>query len=113
MVIDGASPFVGAGEHRLELSLDMRVYRLLAIKKAAYRVAERCTVVLGSTEFDRLAVTLCFRPGTGEKAVQEAIRRFHQELLDEELRAVIHEETDALRALILAHTFSRTDLVER
>lgn len=97
----------------LETNVDTRLYRVLAVKKAAYRVAERCTIVLGSPQGDRLPITFSFRSNTSEQAAEEAVRLFHQELLDEELRAVIHEETDALRALILAHTFSRTDLVER
>jgi His-Xaa-Ser system protein HxsD len=93
--------------------LDTRLYRIPAVKKAAYRVAERCTIILGSPEGDTLPITFSFLPNTSEHAAEEAVRLFHQELLDEELRAMIHEETDALRALILAHTFSRTDLVER
>ena len=97
----------------LEVNVDTRLYRVLAVKKAAYRVAEKCTIVLGSPEGHLLPLTFSFRPNTGEQAAKEAFRLFHQELLDEELRAAIHEETDALRALILAHTFSRTDLVER
>jgi hypothetical protein len=44
--------------------------------------------------------------------MEEAVRFFHQELLDEDLRVTIHEETDSIRALILAHTFSRTNLIE-
>ncbi len=96
-----------------ETTLDTRLYRLVAVKKAAYRMAERCTIVLGSPNGDDVPITFSFPPNTSENAAEEAIRLFHQELLDEELRATIHEETDALRALILAHTFSRTDLVER
>lgn len=99
--------------HTLQTHLDTRLYRLLAVQKAAYRVAEKCTVVLGSPDGDRLPLTFSFRPQTSEDAAEEAVRIFHQELLDEELRAVIHEETDSLRALILAHTFSRTDLIAR
>lgn len=97
----------------LRIDVDTRLYRVVAIKKAAYRVAEKCTVVLGSPEGDQLPLTFSFRPGASESAAEEAVRLFHQELLDEELRAVIHEETDALRSLILAHTFSRTDLIAR
>jgi His-Xaa-Ser system protein HxsD len=97
----------------LETHVDTRQYRTLCVQKAAYRLAEKCTVVLGSSEGDLLPLAFWFRLGTSEDAAEEAVRLFHQELLDEELRAVIHEETNALRALILAHTFSRTDLIER
>jgi len=97
----------------LQTHVDTRIYRVPVVQKAAYRVAEKCTVALGSPEGDQLPLTFSFRPGASEAAAQEAVRLFHQELLDEELRAVIHDETDALRALILAHTFSRTDLIAR
>jgi His-Xaa-Ser system protein HxsD len=98
--------------HTRETSVDLRLYRVIAIKKAAYRVAGTCTVLLGSPEGDQLPLTFSFRRDTSDSAAEEAIRLFHQELLDEELRATIHEETDSLRALILAHTFSRTNLIE-
>jgi His-Xaa-Ser system protein HxsD len=96
----------------LETNIDMRLYRVIAVKKAAYRVAHTCTVILGTPEGDQLPLKFSFRPGTSDSAAQEAVRLFHQELLDEELRATIHGETDSLRALILAHTFSRTNLIE-
>ena len=66
----------------LETSLDTRLYRIVAVKKAAYRVAERCTITLGSPEGDLLPLTFSFPPSTSEQAVEEAVRLFHQELLD-------------------------------
>jgi His-Xaa-Ser system protein HxsD len=99
--------------HNVQIRVDTRQYRTLSVQRAAYRVAEKCTVVLGSPEGELLPLTFAFRPGTGEDAAEETVRLFHQELLDAELRAVIHDETAPLRALILAHTFSRTDLLDR
>lgn len=93
--------------------VDLRVYRLTAVKKAAYRLAARCTVVFGAVEADALPVTFLFSPGTGEPTALETYRAFFQELLDQELREQIAEETAPLRALILAHAFSKTDLIRR
>jgi His-Xaa-Ser system protein HxsD len=90
--------------------LDLRVYSLTAVKKAAYRGAARCTVVIGSPDGDRLPVRFAFRPGTSASAAQEAVRRFHEDLVDEDLRERLNAETAPLRGLILAHAFSRTDL---
>lgn len=98
--------------HPLTMNIDTRVYRVAAVKKAAYRVAHKCTIALGSPSHELLPLSFTFRPGTTEVAADEAVRLFHQELLDEELRETIHEETDALRALILAQAFSRTSLIE-
>lgn len=93
--------------------LDLRVYRLSAIKKAAYRVAAQCTVVLGAEEEGRQHVSFLMKPGSADHALLEAARAFFQELLDQELREQIAEETAPVRTLILAHAFSRTDLIRR
>ena len=91
--------------------LDLRSYRLAAIKKAAYRIADRCTAALGSPTDERLPLTLTFKAGTSETAAKECVRLFLEELLDQELRAEIAAETEPLRVLILAHAFSKTDLI--
>ena len=93
--------------------VDLRSYRLVAVKKAAYVVADRCTAILGTPEGDCLPITFRFKPGTAEVAALEAVRRFFQEALDQELREAVSAETAPLRALILAQAFSRTDLVRR
>lgn len=98
---------------RIELRLDLRVYRLTAVQKSAYRFAERCTAMLGALDGDVLPVSLLFRPGTVEREAHEVARGFYQELLDQELREKIGEETQPLRAFILAHAFSKTDLIQR
>jgi His-Xaa-Ser system protein HxsD len=93
--------------------LDLRVYSPTAVKKAAYRSAARCTVVIGSPDGDRLPVRFVFRPGTAASAAHEAVCRFHEDLVDEDLRERLNAETAPLRGLILAHAFSRTDLIQR
>lgn len=94
------------------LDIDTRVYRICAVKKAAYRVAHKCTIALGAPDGDTLPLSVSFRPGTTDEAVDRALQLFHRQLLDEELRATIHAETDALRALILAQAYSRANLIE-
>lgn len=97
----------------IALDLDLRSYRLAAIKKAAYRFADRFTAVLGAADGDALRVTLQFRPAIAAAAANEAVRAFYQELLDQELREHIADETNAVRTLILAHAFSQVDLIRR
>jgi His-Xaa-Ser system protein HxsD len=100
-----------AGE--IALVLDLRSYRLTAIKKATYRFADRFTAVLGSPEQDRLPVSLRFRTNISPATAREATCAFFQELLDQELREQIAEETNPIRTLILAHAFSNADLIKR
>lgn len=96
---------------RIDLVLDIRTYRLRAIKKAAYRLANRFTAELGSPSGDLLPVSLILPTGVGPAAADEAARSFLRELLDQELREEVAEETRPIRALILAQAFSRTDLI--
>lgn len=100
-------------EGRIRLTLDLRVYRLSAVQKASYRLAERFTAALGTPEGHLLSVSCLFRPETGEAEALESVRCYFQELLDQELREQIGEETRPVRALILAQAFSRTDLIRR
>ena len=97
----------------IELVLDLRAYGLAAIKKTAYRFADRCTVVLGAQTGENMAVELRFKPTTTEGAAHETTRLFYQDLLDQELREQIVMETAPVRALILAHAFSKADLIKR
>lgn len=97
----------------VQATLDLRIYRLVAVQKAAYRFAERCTAILGVPEDNRLPVRFAFRTGVAEQEALEAVRLFFQELLDQELREQIGEETRAVRALIIAQAFSRTDLIRQ
>ncbi|MFP2923841.1 His-Xaa-Ser system protein HxsD [Pyxidicoccus sp. 3LG] len=97
----------------VQTTLDLRIYGLSAVQKAAYRFAERCTAMLGAPDESRLPVSLVFRSGVAEQEALEVVRLFFQELLDQELRERIGEETRAVRALILAQAFSRTDLIRQ
>jgi His-Xaa-Ser system protein HxsD len=97
----------------ISVDLDLRVYRLTAIKKAAYRFADRFTAVIGTAVQDQLPVSLYFKPSTSAPIAREVTRQFFQELLDQELREQIAEETNAVRTLILAHAFSHADIIKR
>lgn len=92
-------------------TLDLTVYRMAAIKKAAYRVADATVIHIGSPEAERVPVTLTFAGNVSEGAAVETGRRFLRELLDQELREQVRGETESLRVLILAHAFSKTGLV--
>lgn len=97
----------------ISVTLDLRVYRLTAVKKTAYKLADRCTAVLGSIEGERVPLALFFPPRTQESTAIDVTRLFFQELLDQELREQLSDETRAIRSLILAHAFSKTDLIRR
>ena len=57
--------------------------------------------------------TLRFKSTVTEARAREVANQFFQELLDQELREQIADETSAVRTLILAHAFSKADLIKR
>lgn len=101
--VNGRTAFVEA---------DIGVYSLLALKKAAYRLANRCTVVFGPLEGSRLHLEFSCTHAQSENDVQQAVHQFFEEALDYDLRERLSAETAPLRNLILAHAFSRTKLVQ-
>lgn len=94
------------------LTLDLRLYRLSAIQKAAYRLAAKFTVAMCEIRGDSLSVMLLFPSGSRERDVAEAMNLFFRELLDQELREKLGEETAPVRTLLLAHAFSRADVAK-
>lgn len=95
------------------ISIDTRAYRISAVKKAAYRMASKFTAVIEVVNEERLLLVLRFKPGVTEAVAAESTRAFFHELLDQELREHVAEETGPVRALILAQAFSKTDLIRR
>jgi His-Xaa-Ser system protein HxsD len=94
----------------ITISIDTMVYRLPAVKKAAYRLGDRCFVQIEAPTDGRLLVRLTPKPGnTGLGALEGD---FLNELLDQELRESIAEETERVRNLILAQAFSGTSLTD-
>ncbi|WP_233577530.1 His-Xaa-Ser system protein HxsD [Citreicoccus inhibens] len=106
------SPFIFR-DGVIQTLLDLRVYRLAAIQKSAYRFAEQFTAVFDSPKEERLPIRCIFAPTVTEQDALETLRLFFQELLDQELREQVGDETRALRALIVAQAFSRTDLIRQ
>lgn len=92
--------------------LDTTVYSLEAIKKSAYKFADRTTVVINKASDTSVSVDFNFvQPNAGPKP-ENVISDFCSELLDQDLREIIKRETGALRNAIIAHAFSRTALAE-
>ncbi|PUE43643.1 His-Xaa-Ser system protein HxsD [Limnohabitans sp. Hippo3] len=92
----------------MKLNLSKEIYSLAATQKAAYRFIDRLTILI---EPDGDEWLCNIDPVTGqEENLNEHLNDFKRELLDQQLRVQIKEETEAVRNLILAYTFSRTGL---
>lgn len=92
------------------LTFDTAVYRLTALKKAAYRLSGRCAVTIDLVG-DRTA-TLSLHCPDSSADLQDLIREVHREVTDQELREVVLAETAGIRNLLLAQAFSATSLID-
>ena len=92
----------------MQLSLDKSAYSLEAVQKAAYRYIDRLTVVISTDE--RHVVCEITPVNEAQKDFDVNLEDFKRELLDQELRLKIKNETEQVRNLILAYAFSKTGL---
>jgi His-Xaa-Ser system protein HxsD len=107
------SPTMQSPTRTLQLVVDLRVYRLDAILKAGYRLANRFSLRVDELLSESKAIVVVTLPSSTPEAPEDILALFYRELADQELRERISEQTRDIRALLLAHAFSRTDLVRR
>ena len=93
------------------LVFDATVYSVVAIKKAAYRSINRFAVNIAK-EGNEIKCGLTFKESATEPQVKIYLDEFKKEVLDQDLRESIKKETEGVRNLILAHTFSKTGLIK-
>ncbi len=94
-----------------ELRFDKSIYSATALKKASYRFMDRLiTSIHDEAESYRVDVQL--PKELSEESVSHLLQEFQKEVLDQDLREHIKKETESYRNLILAHTFSKTSLIE-
>jgi His-Xaa-Ser system protein HxsD len=110
---DISAPSLHFAEGAVRVLLNADAYQLTAVQKTSYTFADQCTALIGSVKDGVLPLSLVFRANTTEEYAIAVARRFLDDLLDQELREKIGEETRAIRSLILAHAFSRTNLIRR
>ena len=94
----------------ITISIDPHVYRLSAVKKAAYRLGGRCFVKIEMLPEGGIQVSLTAK---SENASPDTIEGdFRNELLDQDLRESIAEQTERVRNLLLAQAFSEISLTD-
>ncbi len=91
----------------VKLEFDLRVHGLSAIKKAAYRFTDQCAADIRQIDAERVSVTLTPR----SSKVVDALA-FRNEVLDQDLRALIAEETKPIRNLLLVQAFCELSAVD-
>ncbi|RUR08557.1 His-Xaa-Ser system protein HxsD [Legionella septentrionalis] len=92
--------------------INTSTYSLNAIKKVCYKFSSAFSVKLEKTDKEHVKVIFKFNEPITEAQLDLLKQRFHQELLDQDLREIVFKETEGVRNLILAHAFSKTTLIE-
>jgi His-Xaa-Ser system protein HxsD len=88
--------------------LDSSIYSLEAVQKAAYRFIDRLTILISKDSGNficEVKVVLGI-----EVPLELIVDDFKREMIDQQLRLKIKEETTDIRNLILSYAFSRTGL---
>ena len=89
---------------------DLRIHPLVAIKKAAYRFSAHYLVEIIPT--GDVAVRVQLTRHHNPPAWDCDAERFPAEVLDQELRETVADETKGVRDLLLAHAFSGLALID-
>jgi len=96
-----------------ELIVSTAVYSIEAVKKAAYKFADRATVMIRPETDSTAAIVFSFAGDHSKQIPDQVISDFLTELLDQDLREVVKKETEPLRRFLIAHAFSRTTLIDQ
>lgn len=90
---------------------DLQAYSIFAVKKAVYKFAADCSAILNKSEENTIEVHLSFPDELDKTAQKSIVRALCNEVIDQDLREQIFQETEATRNLILAQAFSKTNLL--
>ncbi|MES2188747.1 MAG: His-Xaa-Ser system protein HxsD [Pseudomonadota bacterium] len=94
----------------IEVRFDSNLYSGDAIKRALYRLTDRFAGEV--KQLDQVFVcTLHFSTDKSDVTKDLDVMNFKKEVLDQDLREKIRQETESVRNLILAHAFSKTGLI--
>lgn len=92
-----------------EVSFDVAVYTLEAVKRAAYALGARLTCDI-SLDGSRIRCVVLPIAAVSANELEQLVADFNAEVLDQDLRTAIARETEAVRNAILAHALSGTGL---
>jgi His-Xaa-Ser system protein HxsD len=90
-------------------SFDVATFGIDTVKRAAYRLSDLASFDI-SQEGNRINCRLDFLTPLSQEESKHLLARFRNEVLDQDLRRSIAEETAPVRNAILAYAFSRTGL---
>jgi His-Xaa-Ser system protein HxsD len=103
-------PFVVTDEGTVHFEVDLSVYSLDTVKRAAIKFTSECAVLFERESESLLIVILNFAGDQAKERKLQLGAALCNEILDQDLRESIAQKTEGSRNLILAHAFSKTSL---
>jgi His-Xaa-Ser system protein HxsD len=91
------------------LGFSSQVYGVESIKKAAYRFSDLLSIDI-LPGVDEIECVLHFLSDPKNEEIDRILAAFKNEVLDQDLRAIVASETEATRNAILAFALSKTGL---
>jgi len=95
----------------MTIDVDLAVYPIDLVLRTCHQFMSRCYVAPHATSSGHLAVE--FVPRDDGESLRDLAGAFSNALLDSHMRAVIAEETRAIRELLVAQAFCEADLLDR
>ena len=95
----------------MTITVDLSIYSLDLVLRTCHIFTSRCYVTPHTAANGRIAVEFAARDG--KDSLRDLAGAFSNALLDSHLRAVISDETRAIRELLVAQAFCEADLLER
>jgi His-Xaa-Ser system protein HxsD len=102
-------PSTNSSTPAVEFTFDLSIYRLSAIQKAAYRFTGPFRVELDRVNETKVRVRLVPHAGHSPSIDPNTLPN---EVLDQELRETVADETRGVRELLLAQAFSNLPLTD-
>jgi His-Xaa-Ser system protein HxsD len=89
--------------------IDRAIYSLEAVLRAAYKLSDRCHILLDSDDGD---ITAFVMGHTGDDDVTSHVGSLVNELLDQQLRVQLEAQFGPLRTVIAAQAFAQGNLLD-
>ena len=97
---------------RIAVEVDLSIYSLEAIVRAAYKFTDRCYVFLSRDPNQPGAVITVLTPKDQTTDLEAVVGDFSNELVDQRLRASLEAQFGQVRTLIVAQAFSEGNLLD-
>jgi len=89
------------GDQVVTLELSKESYSKSALLKTCYKFTDLFYIFISQNPDDKSKYTIYFQPKDQTSKVEDLIGKFNNELLDQELRAIVLSETRAIRDTIV------------